>query len=364
MTDIVNNLLDHNQHDVPPIIFRGYNQIHQVLDGGALHALPILITSTVRNRYFVLLNHIAPAQFDGAVSCAAEVFFNGEMLTNVVPQVNWIIKSCSINLVVNGVHVENPINEIAIMEFLVRNGPHANLMTADVSFLCLENHQLCTTMPYFPRHQTLEQYALSLRDHFVRFPDLRFAVVDRWLNHTLPKIYRGLMTGIAYMHSLGVAHRDIRLENILLVLGPNDDLRIPTVERVLIIDFGGAFRMRDAATLPSLTYGLPEFREPQFYDVPFATGDPRPSDLWACGILQVFLINLFTTRGYLFRRATPTDDDFRAVFSHDDGIGGYLTSECGFTDMQREVATSLLQIGREDRRPADEVLAMMWLQLH
>uniref|UniRef100_A0A182VTI3 Protein kinase domain-containing protein n=1 Tax=Anopheles minimus TaxID=112268 RepID=A0A182VTI3_9DIPT len=100
------------------------------------------------------------------------------------------------------------------------------------------------------------------------------------------RYYRELLEGIRYIHSCGYAHRDIKLENI--VLDANDQVKL--------IDFGFACRLHegndcDSIAEPHLSetfcgshaYASPEILQFQPYD-------PIPADIWASGVVIYSLL--------------------------------------------------------------------------
>ena len=85
-------------------------------------------------------------------------------------------------------------------------------------------------------------------------------------------VFRKLLYGLAYLHSKNVFHRDLKLENVLLVA---DD--VPK-----IIDFGFA-TAADPAKRLELYCGTPNYMSPEIVrKVPYCGG---PSDAWAFGVL-------------------------------------------------------------------------------
>ena len=92
-------------------------------------------------------------------------------------------------------------------------------------------------------------------------------------------IIRQLLTGIAFMHSKNIAHRDLKLDNILLVDNrKHQDAEEPFT--IKIIDFGFSVttdhKSKQFCGTPS--YMCPEIVKKQDYL-------PKASDVWALGIL-------------------------------------------------------------------------------
>jgi serine/threonine protein kinase len=75
---------------------------------------------------------------------------------------------------------------------------------------------------------------------------MRYDQLDEWV---IRCIIRQVLRGLAYIHSKGVAHRDIKLENILCGITPNAPYRI------MLSDFGvsgiaGRGRLKSAVGTP------------------------------------------------------------------------------------------------------------------
>jgi len=93
--------------------------------------------------------------------------------------------------------------------------------------------------------------------------------------------FKQLARGIEYLHSVGVAHRDLRPENLLL-----------TRTGVLkIADFGQAecFRFAwevEARMTTSRCGSIPYIAPEQYRDIEF---DPRPADIWPVGIIYMVM---------------------------------------------------------------------------
>ncbi|XP_035911105.1 testis-specific serine/threonine-protein kinase 3-like [Anopheles stephensi] len=103
------------------------------------------------------------------------------------------------------------------------------------------------------------------------------------------RYYRELLDALQYMHSRGYAHRDIKLEN--LVLDGSDRLKL--------IDFGFACRLRDedsasSGNIPQQPHLSETFCGSHAYASPeilrFKPYDPVPADIWASGVVLYSLL--------------------------------------------------------------------------
>lgn len=67
---------------------------------------------------------------------------------------------------------------------------------------------------------------------------LKYVVKQEYLKEpNCKRIMKEIFQGLAYLHELGIVHRDIKLDNIMMAVNPtdptNDDVAIPK-----LIDFG------------------------------------------------------------------------------------------------------------------------------
>lgn len=107
----------------------------------------------------------------------------------------------------------------------------------------------------------------SIYHHIKKVPDQRLPEA------TCKQIFRQLVQGVSYLHSKGYAHRDLKLDNILM------DTATKTVK---IIDFGFSLRAPHDSKL-NIFCGTPHYMDPdivrkQPYNGPAA-------DVWACGVI-------------------------------------------------------------------------------
>ncbi|ORY24118.1 kinase-like domain-containing protein, partial [Naematelia encephala] len=133
-------------------------------------------------------------------------------------------------------------------------------------------------------------------DLFAMITDKQRYVGD---DELIRSVFLQLVDGIAFLHSLGIAHRDVKPENIVCSEHGT---------RVRICDFGLA-----TSEVESGEFGCGS----TFYIAPECLGDwdpeqksypTRPGDVWSLGVI---LVNLVCGRNP-WRIASPTDESFNA----------------------------------------------------
>ena len=91
------------------------------------------------------------------------------------------------------------------------------------------------------------------------------------------KIFRKIVRGVEYLHSKKIAHRDIKLDNIMV--NKNYDVKI--------IDFGFSLFTSSSKKL-SLHCGTPSYMAPELVAKKDYVG--QPVDIWALGVLLYKLL--------------------------------------------------------------------------
>lgn len=112
----------------------------------------------------------------------------------------------------------------------------------------------------------------SLSGIVKRFKPLPPGVIRRWT--------RQLLTGLLYLHSQHIIHRDIKGENVLIDTGAAPD----SEAQVKLVDFGAARRLTDAVAQSRTVIGTPYWMAPEVVDV---TGEGKgysyKADVWSVG---------------------------------------------------------------------------------
>ncbi|RKP25155.1 kinase-like domain-containing protein [Syncephalis pseudoplumigaleata] len=101
-------------------------------------------------------------------------------------------------------------------------------------------------------------------------------------------IVKELIAGLALINKAGLAHNDLRPENVLISLRPGED----AMPRVAIMNFAAAVSVNtaltgaDQVTSPLATYR--EYAPPEFYtNQPI---DPKRKDMWSVGAILLYLM--------------------------------------------------------------------------
>eukprot|EP00208_Stichococcus_sp_RCC1054_P005635 CAMPEP_0206136050 /NCGR_PEP_ID=MMETSP1473-20131121/1287_1 /ASSEMBLY_ACC=CAM_ASM_001109 /TAXON_ID=1461547 /ORGANISM="Stichococcus sp, Strain RCC1054" /LENGTH=603 /DNA_ID=CAMNT_0053528287 /DNA_START=12 /DNA_END=1823 /DNA_ORIENTATION=+ len=97
--------------------------------------------------------------------------------------------------------------------------------------------------------------------------------------------FQQIAIGVDYCHRLGIAHQDIKLENVVL------DRRGPRA-LVKLCDFGFSVRNEADARAPVLcsrAVGTPDYMAPELLLSP-TSYDGKAADVWACGVLLFTLL--------------------------------------------------------------------------
>lgn len=121
---------------------------------------------------------------------------------------------------------------------------------------------------------------------------------------------RQIVQGLSYLHSQGIAHRDLKLENVLID---------PATGLVKIIDFGFSVQVQDDHTKIPFTCGTPHYMSPELA----LRRDylPLQADLWALGVLFYALLTarmpFFSSQeGELYRKIISGKFAFPLTLPH------------------------------------------------
>lgn len=153
---------------------------------------------------------------------------------------------------------------------------------------------------------------------------------------------RQLLNAVNYLHSNNVAHRDLKLENLLLYSKAADSL-------LKVVDFGCArtFAPSEAMTtsLGTILYVAPEVVKKSYNE---------KCDVWSCGVIMFVLLC-----GETPFRGIGEQDTLRNVMS---GNFEYPGDEDDPSDPAQDMINSMLTVEAETRPTAEALLDHAWLK--
>jgi calcium/calmodulin-dependent protein kinase I len=172
---------------------------------------------------------------------------------------------------------------------------------------------------------------------------------------------RQMLSGVHYLHSLGVVHRDLKLDNILLKdKGKNGEVKLADFGLSALIRLGEqGYDPDESAKRKSYNelrdmWGTKEYFAPEVTD----QGYGPQADVWALGCI---LYELLT--GHQAFPKLKSDRDDRALY---DRIrkGDYSLSIHGLDQVSREardLISKMLQVKPQNRLSASEALNHPWI---
>jgi len=155
---------------------------------------------------------------------------------------------------------------------------------------------------------------------------------------------RTLLSAINYIHRLGIAHRDLKCQNIVLDRPGKEG-------KLLIIDFGESEVLDPAKEyndfVGTIHYIPPESAGPRSAD------DLKKGDIWSLGVIA-----------YILLCGTPpfSGENPEAIFRKI--VGGkyiYPRGGCGYTKSFKDFVSSLLDVNPKTRVSADVALKHDWI---
>ncbi|KAF9618318.1 hypothetical protein IFM89_000953 [Coptis chinensis] len=216
---------------------------------------------------------------------------------------------------------DNVRTEISIMQHLSGNPSLVNLYAVYEDFRSFHLvMDLCNGGDLFDRFE-----------EETKFSELRAA-----------GILQELMLGIKYCHDMGVVHKDVKPENILLT----------SSGKIKLADFGLAERISPGQSLSSMV-GSPIYVAPEVFDEKYS----EKVDIWSAGvILHTLLV------GYL-----PFDGDTAdEIYEEHQKMNLDLTGEIweSISNSARDLIMRMLTKDVALRLSADEVLRHPWFLLY
>ncbi|CCD26547.1 uncharacterized protein NDAI_0H03740 [Naumovozyma dairenensis CBS 421] len=170
-----------------------------------------------------------------------------------------------------GINLNHP-NIIKTLELIYENDDKTD---------CSNELRICQIMEYC----SYDLFAITMSD---------YATYDEICCY-----FKQLMNGVNYLHSIGLCHRDLKLENCVI-----NDYGI-----LKIIDFGAAVVFQYPCSMnlieASGILGSDPYLPPEVYH--FTHYDPRPVDIWSCAIIFVCMV----LKKFPWKIPKLTDESFK-----------------------------------------------------
>ena len=170
----------------------------------------------------------------------------------------------------------------------------------------------------------------SLRSYFRDKPKLS--------NEELKSIVAQIASTLSYLHENNIAHRDIKLENILI-----DKITLDTK----LIDFGFAIEVQGVQSCPKLI-GTPSYLPPEM--IRHKDYDPFKADVWSLGILFYFLCS-----GYFPYRSIDSKSLQQKIVKGELEFPNAIHPGCEY------LITKMLRHDKEERVDMQMVLSDTWI---
>ncbi|KAL3815280.1 hypothetical protein ACHAXA_010091 [Cyclostephanos tholiformis] len=171
----------------------------------------------------------------------------------------------------------------------------------------------------------------------------KVASIEHYTEKNACQFSRGLLEGVQFMHSRGIAHRDLKPQNLLLECDADNT-------SVKICDFGFAKRVHMPQSLTtlcgSLHYVAPELLKNHPYD--------ESADMWSVGVVIFFLL-----AGYLPFHHRDQNELFKMI-----RLGKFSFNPAYWSGISEEataVITHLLDVDPTTRYTSMQALKSDWI---
>ncbi|KAI7852446.1 kinase-like domain-containing protein [Circinella umbellata] len=160
--------------------------------------------------------------------------------------------------------------------------------------------------------------------------------------------WRQMLNGVQYLHSMGIAHRDLKLDNMML-----DERGI-----VKIIDFGCSvvykYPFEDKIHRTKGICGSDPYIAPEQYSAP--DYDPAASDLWSCAIVFICM----TIRRFPWRIPRASQDQSYKNFVNPNSQGAQRLFKL-LPREAREIFSRILETDPTKRCSLQDILSDPWI---
>jgi len=153
------------------------------------------------------------------------------------------------------------------------------------------------------------------------------------------KFFRQIISGVEYIHKLGVVHRDLKPENLLLDFNMN----------IKIVDFGLSNTYKEGQTLKTAC-GSPCYAAPEMIAGKRYNG--LQVDIWSCGVILFAMLC-----GYLPFEDPNTSNLYKKILSGDFQIPKFVSNEA------RDMLKGILNTDPQKRFTIQDIRSHPWYNL-
>ena len=223
----------------------------------------------------------------------------------------------------------------------IKNEKEAAYIEREISILKKLNHY--NTIKLYNIIQN-ENFIFLIQEYVPNGELLNFLENSENINLTenqICKIYQQIISGIEYLHEVGIAHRDLKLENILL--NQKNDVKI--------IDFGLSNKYnKDSEELLQSSCGSPCYAAPEMI-----TGSKYhgvDTDIWSSGII----LYLMLCKSFPFNDKN-NNKLYQKILNGKFNLPNYLSNEA------KDLLIKLLKVNPNERIKLNEIKKHPWFNL-